>query len=84
MNSMYARYNLACGTLIGPKGTPTSAADVEADLGTTHDEPKPRDGQLVDEPTSTTGAGTRIHQVTLWTKSNNTPRIATGIENLRP
>ena len=41
---------------------------MEADLGTTHEEPEPRDGQLVDEPTSTTEVGTRIHQVTLWTK----------------
>ena len=46
-----------------------SAADVEADLGTTHDELEPWDGQLIDEPTSTTRADTRIHQVTLRTKS---------------
>ena len=60
-----------------------SAIDVEADLGSTHEEPEPRDDQLVDEPTSTTEAGTRIHQVTLWTKSNDTPRIAAGKENPR-
>ena len=56
---------------------------MEADLGTTHDEPEPQDGQLVDDPTSTTEIGTRIHQVTLWTKSDDTPRTATGIENPR-
>ena len=58
-----------------------SITDVEADLGTTHDELEARDGQLVDEPTSTTGAGTRIHQVTMRTKSNDTPRKAAGKEN---
>ena len=50
VNSMYARCNLTCGTQTGPKGTPTSVANVEADLGTTHDEPEPWDSQLVDEP----------------------------------
>ena len=58
-----------------------SSVDVEADLGTTHDELEPRDGQLVDEPTSTTGAGTRIHQVTMRTKSDDTIRKAVGKEN---
>ena len=60
-----------------------SAANVEADLGTTHEEPEPRDDQLVDEPTSTTKVGTRIQQVTPWTKSDDTPRKATGKENPR-
>jgi len=58
-----------------------SVADVEADLGTTHDEPEPWDGQLVDEPTSPTRAGTHIHQMMLWTKSDDTPRKAVGKEN---
>ena len=56
---------------------------MEADLGTTHDKPEPLDSQLEDETTSTAGAGTRIHQVTLWTKSDDTPRTAGGKENLR-
>ena len=60
-----------------------SATNMEADLGTTDDEPEPSDGQLEDKPTSTAGAGTRIHQVMLWTKSDDTPRIAAGIENPR-
>ena len=79
MNSMYARCNLTCGTLTWSQ----RYVDVEANLGTTHDELEPRDGQLVDEPTSTTEAGTRIHQVTLWMKSNDTPRKAAGKENPR-
>ena len=58
-----------------------SAIDEEADLRTTHDEPEPQDDQLVDEPTSTTRAGTRIHQVTLWLKSDDTPRKAADKEN---
>ena len=56
---------------------------MEDDLGTTYDEPEPQDIQLVDKPTSTTEAGTRIHQVTLWTKSDDTPRKAAGKENPR-
>ena len=39
------------------------AGDLEADLGTTHDDLEPLDGQLEDEPTSTAVTGTRIHQV---------------------
>ena len=62
---------------------PTSAADLEADLGTTHDEAEPLDGQLEDEPTSTAVTGTRIHQVMGWTKTDDTPRTAAGIENTR-
>ena len=62
---------------------PTSAADLEDDLGTTHDEPEHLDGQLEDELISTVVIGTRIHQVTGWTKTDDTPRIATGIENIR-
>ena len=75
---MYARSNLACGTLTSTKGTPKSATNVEADLGTSHDELEPRDDKLVDEPTSTTEVGTRIHQVRLRTKSGDTPRKAAG------
>ena len=60
-----------------------SAIDEEADLQTTHDKLEPQDDQLVDEPTSTTGAGTRIHQVTMRTKSDDTPRKAAGKENPR-
>ena len=60
-----------------------SAADLEADLRTTHDEPEPLDSQLEDEPTSIAGAGTRIHQVMRWMKSDNTPRTAAHIENPR-
>ena len=62
---------------------PMSATDVEANLGTTHEEPEPRDNQLVDEPTSITEVGTRIHQVMHWTKSDDTPRTAVDIENPR-
>lgn len=57
------------------------AVVLEADLGTTHDEIEPQDDQLVDGPTSTTGEGTRIHQVTLRTKSADKPHTATGKEN---
>jgi len=60
-----------------------SAGDLEADLGTTHDEPEPLDGQLEDEPTSIDVTGTRIHQVMGWTKIDDTSRIATSIENTR-
>ena len=60
------------------------AANLEADLGTTHDEPEPLDGQLEDEPISTARAGTCIHQVTRWMKSDDTPRTVAGIENPRP
>ena len=45
----------------GPKGMPTSTADLEADLGTTHDELEPLDGQLEDEPISIARVGTLIH-----------------------
>ena len=60
---------------------PMSAADLEADLGTTHDDPEPQDGQLEDEPTSTAVIGTRIHQVMGWMKTDDTPRTAVDIEN---
>ena len=80
---MYSHCNLACGTQIGPKGTPTLAVDLEADLGTTHDEPEPLDGQLEDEPTSIAVTGTCIHQVMRWTKFDDTRRTATGVENPR-
>jgi hypothetical protein len=53
---------------------------MEADLGTSHDEPEPQDSQLVDEPTSTTAIGTHIHQVRLRTKSDDMPRKAVGKE----
>ena len=69
--------------LPGPKGTPTSAGDLEADLGTTHDEPVPLDDQLKNEPTSTAVTGTRIHQVMGLTKIDDTPHTAAGIENTR-
>ena len=62
---------------------PMSAAVLEADLGTTHDEPEPQDNQLEDEPTSTAVTGTRIHQVTRWTKTDDTPHTVAGIENPR-
>ena len=39
-----------------------SAGDVEADLGTTHDDPEALYDQLEDEPTSTAVIGTCIHQ----------------------
>ena len=67
----------------GPKGMPTSAVVLEADLGTTHDDPEPQDGQLEDEPTSTAVTGTCIHQVTGWMKTDDTHRIAVSIENTR-
>ena len=59
------------------------AAVLEADIGTTHDDPEPQDGQLEDEPTSIAVIGTRIHQVTRWTKTDDTPCTAAGIENTR-
>ena len=59
------------------------AAVLEADIGTTHDDPEPQDGQLEDEPTSTAITSTCIHQVTGWTKIDDTPRTAAGIENTR-
>ena len=62
---------------------PMSVVDVEANLRTTHDELESQDGQLVDESTSTTKVGTHIHQVTLWTKFDDTPRKVAGKENPR-
>jgi hypothetical protein len=53
---------------------------MEADLGTSHDEPELQDSQLVDEPTSTTAIGTHIHQVRLRTKSDDMPRKAADKE----
>ena len=53
---------------------------MEEHLGTSHDEAKPQDNQLVDETTSTTVVGRRIHQVRLRTKSDDTPRKAAGKE----
>jgi hypothetical protein len=46
---------------------------MEEHLGTSHNEAKPWDGQLVDETTSTTIAGRCIHQVRLRKKSDDTP-----------
>ena len=67
----------------GPKGMPTSAGDLEADLGTTHDEPEHLDDQLENKPTSTAVIGTRIHQVMGLMKTDDTPRTVAGIENTR-
>ena len=62
---------------------PTLAVDLEADLGTTHDELEPLDGQLEDKPTSTAVTGTCTHQVMGWTKTDDTPRTAVSIEKTR-
>jgi hypothetical protein len=62
----------------GPIGTPTSAVDVRADLGTSHEELAPRDEQLEATTTPTAGVGTHTHQVRLTVKTVDTPRKAGG------
>jgi hypothetical protein len=58
----------------GPIGTPTSAVDVRSALGTSREEPAPRDEQLEAATTSTVGVGTPTHQVRLTAKTADTPR----------
>jgi hypothetical protein len=65
----------------GPTGTPTSAVDVHADLGTSHEEPAPWDEQLEAATTSTARVGTPTHQVRLTVKTADTPRKAGGKGN---
>jgi hypothetical protein len=62
----------------GPTGTPTSAVDLRAELGTSQEEPTPRNEQLEAATTSTARVGTHTHQIRLTMKTADTPRKARG------
>jgi hypothetical protein len=64
--------------MTGPTRTPTSAVDVCSKLGTSHEEPVPRDKQLEAATTSIAVVGTHTHQVRLTVKTADTPRKAGG------
>jgi hypothetical protein len=57
-----------------------SAVNMLSDMGTTHGELSPRDGQLEDESTSTTGVGTCIHLLRVRSRTDDMPRKASGKE----